>query len=218
MKLAASLLACAALLAGAADASAAKKEKDKARKEAPAAAKPALVGSYGDWKVYHSASGKTKICYLLSQPKKRDPDDANREQAYAFISERPSEHVRNEISFVMGTDLIAVGGRKEEAEKAEEGRRRRAAPTVVGRRRRVRPCAQGQRSLDQEPGRGEQGDRRDAQGRQPRHQGRRAQGRPGHRHLFAVGLQSSCGQSVERLPGKLIAGFADEILNLGDLA
>jgi hypothetical protein len=129
MKLAASLLACAALLAGAADASAAKKEKDKP-KEAPAAAKPALVGSYGDWKVYHSASGRSKICYLLSQPKKRDPDDANREQAYAFISERPSEHVRNEISFVMGTDLIAVADEKKKPKKPKKGEEA-AAPTVV---------------------------------------------------------------------------------------
>jgi hypothetical protein len=120
MKLAASLLACAVLLAGAADASAAKKDKDKA-KDAPSSAKPALVGSYGDWKVYHSAAGKSKICYLLSQPKKRDPDDSNREQAYAFISERPAEHVRNEISFVMGTDLIAAGEEKKKPKKPKKG-------------------------------------------------------------------------------------------------
>jgi invasion protein IalB len=130
MKLAASLLACAILLAGAADASAAKKDKDKA-KDAPSSTKPALVGSYGDWKVYHSAAGKTKICYLLSQPKKRDPDDANREQAYAFISERPSEHVRNEISFVMGTDLIAAGEEKKKPKKPKKGDAEAASPTVA---------------------------------------------------------------------------------------
>lgn len=112
MKLAASLLACAVLIAGVADASAAKKDKDKDRGK-DVSAKPALIGSYGDWKVYHSASGKTKICYLLSQPKKREPEDADRDKAYAFISERPAEHVRNEVSFVMGFDVATAGDLKE---------------------------------------------------------------------------------------------------------
>ncbi len=110
MKLAASLLVCAALLAGAIDASAAKKEKDK-DKDTPS--KPALVGSYGDWKVYHSAAGKARICYLLAEPKSRDPDDAKRDKAYAFISERPSERVRNELSFVMGFEVASAAEAKE---------------------------------------------------------------------------------------------------------
>lgn len=80
----------------------AKKEKDK---DKDAAAKPALVGSYGDWSVYQSQSGKTRICYALASPKERAPDDLKRDPAYAFISQRPSEHVRNEVSFVMGFEL-----------------------------------------------------------------------------------------------------------------
>src|SRR6185437_13121902 len=90
MKLAASLLACALLIAGGVDASAAKRVKEKAK---DVSAKPALVGAYGDWKQYHTASGKSKICYLLAEPKSREPDGP---KAYAFISERPAEHVRNE--------------------------------------------------------------------------------------------------------------------------
>ena len=108
MKLAATLLACAVVIAGAADASAAKKDKAQ-----DVSSKPALVGSYGDWKVYHSASGKAKICYLLAEPKKRDPQDDKRDQAYAFISERPAEHVRNEISFVMGFEVATAADFKE---------------------------------------------------------------------------------------------------------
>jgi hypothetical protein len=81
------------------------------------ASKPALVGSYGDWKVYQSGSGKAKICYLLAQPKKRDPEDSERQQAYAFISERPAEHVRNEISFVMGFTVATSGDAKEKEKK-----------------------------------------------------------------------------------------------------
>lgn len=131
MKLAASLLACAVLIAGAVDASAAKRDKDKAK---DVSSKPALVGAYGDWKVYHTASGKSKICYLLSEPKSREPDGA--EKAYAFISERPAEHVRNEISFVMGFD-VAAGGEAKEKEKRRDRRSKKSeadaafAPTVA---------------------------------------------------------------------------------------
>jgi len=121
MRLAASLLACAVLIAGAVDASAAKKDKDK-DKDKDSGAKPALVGSYGDWKVYHSGAGKGRICYLLAEPKAREPDDSKREKAYAFISERPAEHVRNEISFVMGFD-VGVGSETKERKKDKKAKK-----------------------------------------------------------------------------------------------
>jgi len=129
MKLAASLLACAVLIAGAVDASAAKRDKEKAK---DVSSKPALVGAYGDWKVYHTSSGKSKICYLLSEPKSREPDSAKAEKAYAFISERPAEHVRNEISFVMGFE-VAVGGEVKQKEKKREKRSKKgeADPAFV---------------------------------------------------------------------------------------
>jgi hypothetical protein len=128
MKLAATLLACAVLIAGALDASAAKKEKDKT---AAVPSKPALVGSYGDWKVYQSGSGKAKICYLLAQPKKRDPEVSERQQAYAFISERPSERVRNEISFVMGFTVATSGDVKEKKPKKPKKGDAPVAPTLT---------------------------------------------------------------------------------------
>ena len=79
---------------------------DKSKTDAPAA-KPELVGSYGDWSVFHSQSGKNKVCYALAQPKTRDPDDLKRDPGYAFISERPGEGVRNEVSLIMGFDVGA---------------------------------------------------------------------------------------------------------------
>jgi len=78
----------------------------KPEKEA-AANKPALVASYGDWSVFRSQSGKSRICYTLAQPKERDPADLKRDPAYAFIAERPGEGVRNEVSFIMGFDIAA---------------------------------------------------------------------------------------------------------------
>ena len=127
MKWAASLLACVFVVTGAAGAFAAKKEKDK---EAPA--KPALVGSYGDWKVYR-AGGASRICYLLAEPKSRDPDDLKRDKAYAFISDRPAERVRNEVSFVMGYEIATAADLKDRKKdrKAKKGDEEVASPIVA---------------------------------------------------------------------------------------
>jgi invasion protein IalB len=61
---------------------------------------PALVSQYGDWGVY-VANNKGKICYALAEPKSRAPK-LNRDPAYLFVSTRPAENVRNEISVVVG--------------------------------------------------------------------------------------------------------------------
>src|SRR5271154_1512798 len=76
--------------------------------EKDAANKPALVASYGDWSVFQSQAGKSHICYTLAQPKERAPADLKRDPAYAFISERPAERVRNEVSFIMGFEVEAA--------------------------------------------------------------------------------------------------------------
>ena len=95
------LLAAAALLLALGAAQGAKKDKD-------AAPKPEQIGTYGDWKVFHSGAGKTKICYVLAEPKTRSPEPEKAEKAYAFISERPAEKVKNELSFVMGFEVGAA--------------------------------------------------------------------------------------------------------------
>jgi hypothetical protein len=69
------------------------------------AAKPALVGTFGDWGVYVSQGAKSKICYALAQPKDRQPSSLKRDQTYIFISNRPGEGVRNEVSIIMGLPL-----------------------------------------------------------------------------------------------------------------
>ena len=88
-----------------------------AEKTAPAAdpAKPTLVGSFGDWGAY-ATQGRSRVCYALGKPKDRVPAALKKEQAYVFISNRPSEGVKNEISVIMGVPL------KEAAEaRAEVG-------------------------------------------------------------------------------------------------
>jgi hypothetical protein len=96
---------------------AAKKDKDK-EKDAPA--KPSLVATYGDWSVYQGQSGKNRICYALATPKERAPDDLKRDPGYAFISERPSERVRNEVSFVMGFELGGDAKPPKDAKEAKD--------------------------------------------------------------------------------------------------
>jgi invasion protein IalB len=111
------LAAGALALALAAGAGAETAKKGDKEKDKDAANKPALVATYGDWSVFHSQSGKSRICYTLAQPKSRDPEDPKRDSAYAFISERPGEGVRNEVSFIMGFEIGAAGAAPDAKDK-----------------------------------------------------------------------------------------------------
>ena len=88
---------------------AAKQPAKQTPKSQPAAApaavagpSPSLLTQYGDWGVYVSQTPKTKICYALSQPKDRQPGGLKRDPAYFFVSTRPGENIRNEVSVVVG--------------------------------------------------------------------------------------------------------------------
>lgn len=61
-----------------------------------------LLTSYGDWGVYTAQTGRSKICYALSQPKDRLPKNLSRDPAYLFVSFRPAENVKNEVALVLG--------------------------------------------------------------------------------------------------------------------
>jgi invasion protein IalB len=63
--------------------------------------KPMLLDTFHDWGAY-MAQGKEKTCYALASPKDRVPNALKRDPAYVFISSRPSENVRNEVSIIMG--------------------------------------------------------------------------------------------------------------------
>jgi invasion protein IalB len=78
------------------------KPKDEPPPAQGASAAPSLIAQYGDWGVYVSQSPKTKICYALSQPKDRQPAGLKRDPGYFFISTRPGENIRNEVSVVVG--------------------------------------------------------------------------------------------------------------------
>ena len=153
-------------------AKAARAEKAQdAKPEAKAAlsSKPQLVGTYGDWGAYEAQGAKSKICYALAQPKERTPSSLKREQGYIFISTRPGEHVKNEVSVIMGLALKEGSGDA----KAEIGTSDFDLVTK-GQNAWMKDSAQ------EGPAR-----RRDEEARPPRREGAEQQGRGGHRFLFA---------------------------------
>ena len=65
---------------------------------------PTLLGQYGDWGAYTASPAGHKVCFALSKPKttKTEPPGRKRDPAYVFISTRPGENVRNEVSVIIG--------------------------------------------------------------------------------------------------------------------
>ena len=63
-----------------------------------------LLGQFGDWGAYTATPGGKKVCFVLSKPTSAttDPPGRNRDQSYAFVSTRPAEKVKNEVSLIVG--------------------------------------------------------------------------------------------------------------------
>lgn len=60
------------------------------------------LGTFGDWGAFTSQQGGAKLCYVISQPKDRQPKTLTREAGYFFVSAIPSRNVKNEIAIIMG--------------------------------------------------------------------------------------------------------------------
>lgn len=86
-----------------------------AAKPAPAAAKPVadnepkLLGQYGEWGAYTASPNGKKVCFALAKPGSSQTTPANRprDPAFLFISTRPAEKVKDEISLIIGYPLKA---------------------------------------------------------------------------------------------------------------
>jgi invasion protein IalB len=80
-----------------------KQGKQAAPPPAPGGGQPTLLGQFGDWGAYTANSAGKKICYALAKPSSSATEPSRpRDPAYTFISTRPTENVRNEISIVIG--------------------------------------------------------------------------------------------------------------------
>jgi len=71
---------------------------------APPAPQPTLLGQFGDWGAYTASPGGKKVCFALGKPSssKTAPPNRPRDPAYMFVSSRPSEKVREEVSIIFG--------------------------------------------------------------------------------------------------------------------
>ena len=94
--LSAAAVVCAAMVPNAALA--------QAKKPASPADQAVLLGQFGDWGAYTASPGGKKVCFALSKPTTAatDPAGRNRDGSYAFISTRPGEKVKNEVSVIVG--------------------------------------------------------------------------------------------------------------------
>jgi Invasion associated locus B (IalB) protein len=71
---------------------------------APGGAQPTLLGQYGDWGAYTASPGGRKICFALAKPasSSTSPPNRPRDPAWIFISTRPAEKVKDEVSVIFG--------------------------------------------------------------------------------------------------------------------
>jgi invasion protein IalB len=63
-----------------------------------------LLGQFGDWGAYAATPGGKKVCFALAKPASAatEPAGRKRDPSYAFVSTRPAEKVRNEVSMIVG--------------------------------------------------------------------------------------------------------------------
>jgi invasion protein IalB len=63
-----------------------------------------LLGQFGDWGAYRASPAGKKVCFALSKPTSAtiEPAGRKRDASYAFVSTRPSEKVKNEVSVIVG--------------------------------------------------------------------------------------------------------------------
>src|SRR3954453_22658315 len=74
-----------------------------AQAQKPAAAgQPTALGQFGDWQAFQLGSAKGRSCFVISIPKERKPDGLKRDPATFFVTHRPGEGVKNEISLIVG--------------------------------------------------------------------------------------------------------------------
>ncbi|WP_284313862.1 invasion associated locus B family protein [Labrys miyagiensis] len=97
------LIATAVALSGSALAAPRKPKPEAPAPAAPAAGQqPAALGQFGDWQAFQNGNGKSKSCFAIASPKDRKPAKLKRDPATLFITRRPGEGVRNEISMITG--------------------------------------------------------------------------------------------------------------------
>jgi hypothetical protein len=65
---------------------------------------PTLLGQFADWGAYTASPGGRKVCFALARPgsSQTNPAGRPRDPAHLFISTRPADQVRDEVSLIIG--------------------------------------------------------------------------------------------------------------------
>jgi hypothetical protein len=69
---------------------------------AAAAQSTTALGQFSRWTAYTYLAGGGKVCYAVTQPTESQPKGVNRDPVYVFITNRPKEGVRHEVSVITG--------------------------------------------------------------------------------------------------------------------
>ena len=78
---------------------------------------PRSTGKYKNWESFTVETDKGKICFAQTIPTKRAPSSIQRGQSKLFVTFRPSEDIKDEISLTSGHDyktstVTAASGKK----------------------------------------------------------------------------------------------------------
>ena len=78
---------------------------------------PRSTGKYKNWESFTAETNKGKICFAQTIPTKRAPASIKREKSKLFVTFRPSENIKDEISMTSGHDyksstVTASSGKK----------------------------------------------------------------------------------------------------------
>ena len=79
---------------------------------------PRSTGKYKNWESFTVEGDKGKICFAQSVPTKRAPASIKREKSKIFVTFRPLENIKDEISLTSGHDY------KSSTVTASSGKRR----------------------------------------------------------------------------------------------
>jgi hypothetical protein len=66
-----------------------------------------LLGEYRDWTAYTATESTGPVCFALSKPTEVTPSPDDFTEAWLYLTNRPSESVRNELNVVAGFTFAA---------------------------------------------------------------------------------------------------------------
>jgi len=66
------------------------------------AANPVSKGTFKDWQVFTATTEQGKICFAQAKPKTRSPKNFKREPSKLFVTFRPQENIKDEVSVTSG--------------------------------------------------------------------------------------------------------------------